>query len=110
MPGRWMPFFGLLAIVILSTVYLLFTQQKSVYVPQTSDPAQIYQEACASCHGEKGEGTGLFYPALYEEELSRETVRKYITKGEFFMPAFTHINADTLDTLVQFVYKQEYRK
>ncbi len=113
MPGslrKWMPFIGLIAIVIISSVYLFFTKQQSVYVPQTANPAQIYHEACASCHGEQGQGTGLFYPALKEEDFTQETIRKYITQGELFMPAFSHIRADTLDSLIQFVYKQGYKK
>ena len=113
MPGklrRWTPFFGLLAIVVISSVYLFYSQQTSAYIPATDDPARIYQEACASCHGEKGEGTGLLYPALSEEELSVKKIKKYITEGELFMPAFTRIKADTLDSLVQFVFNREYKK
>jgi len=110
MPGRWTPFIGLLAIAIVSTIYLLFTQQQSVYIPKTDNPAQIYHEACASCHGEQGEGTGFFYPALNDQEFTQETIRKYVTQGELFMPAFTHIQADTLDSLVQFVYRKDFKK
>ena len=113
MPGtfrRWLPFVGILVIVFISSIYLFYTQQHSVYVPQTDNPAQIYQEACASCHGENGEGTGLFYPALTEEEFTVQKIRKYITTGELFMPAFSHIHGDTLDSLIQFIYNREYKK
>ena len=105
---KWVPFVLLLLIMATSLVYLLLAEQDSAYFPQTDDPATIYHEACKHCHGESGEGTGLFYPDLSEENLSKDKIRKVIINGEMFMPAFKSIKGDTLEHLVEYVFDKKY--
>ncbi len=107
---RWLPFGGLVAIIIFTTVYLLGSQQPSAYLPQTENPAVIYKQACSGCHGARGEGTGLFYPALHEETFTAKEIERKIREGALFMPAFRHINGDTLKVLVRWVKDKQFSK
>lgn len=106
---KWLPFLIILVIIAFSTIYLIFGQQRSAYFPKTDDPAVIYGEACSGCHGKNGEGEGLIYPALDEEEFTAKEVRQKITEGALFMPAFTHIHKDTLDSLVNYVSEKKFK-
>lgn len=105
---RWLPFGGLLAIILFTTVYLLGSQQPSAYVPQTDDPALIYKQACSGCHGINGQGKGLFYPALDEENFTLQEIRQKISEGALFMPAFHHIKGDTLSALAHWVQQKKF--
>lgn len=91
-------------------VYLFLAEQDSAYIPQNDDPAIIYHEACKHCHGENGQGTGLFYPDLSEDDFSKEKIRNVILNGEIFMPAFKSIRGDTLAHLVNYIYDKKFIK
>lgn len=105
---KWLPFILLLFIAIISSVYLLTYSQPSNYQPLTDDPRQIYREACAPCHGLKGQGNGLLYPA-FKANLEKENISKAITKGSFLMPAFPNIKGDTLQVLIRFIENEVYK-
>jgi len=105
---KWFPFFGLVIVIVISSVYLLFSSRTSDYQPRTDDPLQIYREACAHCHGDKGQGTGLLYPA-FKNNLKMEEISRAITKGSFLMPAFPNIKDDTLQVLIRFMETEAYK-
>jgi mono/diheme cytochrome c family protein len=105
---RWMPFIALISAAVVMSVYMYIWGQSSRYKPNTDDPAVIYREACAECHGVKGEGTGVLYPALNDVTVSRRGALNSIRKGEMLMPAFTEIRGDTLETLAEYVAQQGY--
>ena len=100
----------LLFMALIAAVYLLLSGQTKNYRPESSNPSVIYQEVCADCHGKQGEGSGLFYPALGEKEISRRDVIEIIRKGAFMMPAFPHIPDTTLQKLSTFIMKKEFKK
>jgi len=107
---KWIPFAILLITALISAVYLILTGQTRSYLPQNADPAVIYQEACAECHGKQGEGSGWFYPALGETEISREEVVEIIRQGAFMMPAFPQIPDTTLLRLSAYIIKKGFRE
>jgi mono/diheme cytochrome c family protein len=107
---RWIPFAMLLVAALISAVYLVLTGQTRSYRPGNPDPAVIYQEACAECHGKQGEGRGWFYPALGEKEISREDVAEIVRDGAFMMPAFPQIPDTTLLRLSSYIWEKRFRE
>jgi mono/diheme cytochrome c family protein len=105
---KWFPFFLLVFVIVISSLYLLFSSRPSDYEPRTDDPLQIYREACAHCHGDEGQGTGLLYPA-FKTNLEKEEINKAITEGSFLMPAFPNIKGDTLQVLIRFIENEAYK-
>jgi hypothetical protein len=106
---KWMPFIILIVAIFILVNYLLFTGQDDTYVPKTSDPSIVYQEACAECHGEKGTGKGFLYPDLVHEYLEEEAIIHIVRNGDFFMPSFPHIPDSTLKKLSSYVAQKEFR-
>jgi len=100
----------LLTTALIISVYFLLTGQTNTYRASTNDPAAIYRDVCAECHGEQGEGKGLFYPALGEKEISRQEVIEIIREGAFMMPAFPLIPDTTLRKLSRFVMEKGFKK
>ncbi len=64
------------------------TVEGLLLAPHVSDPQDLYNLACAACHGSKGEGGSA--PALLGFDFSESLVRRWIVKGgpKFGMPSF----------------------
>jgi mono/diheme cytochrome c family protein len=103
---RWYPFLILIIAIFMLVNFLIFTGQDDEYIPETSDPSVVYQQACVRCHGERGEGDGMFYPDLSDEVLFEDEVFRVIRNGDFLMPAFPNIPDSTLHNLVEYVVKK----
>jgi mono/diheme cytochrome c family protein len=56
------------------------------------DGLDIFANACASCHGEKGQGKFGFLLKLAGTDGSSEEISKKIIHGGKLMPAFPNIN------------------
>jgi mono/diheme cytochrome c family protein len=72
--------------------------------PRVSDGEDLYQIACAGCHGAKGEG--LFGMGLVETKVDQKDIRDFILKGipKLGMPSFEGQFTDAqLNTLVPYV-------
>ena len=72
--------------------------------PGVSDGAELYDIACAGCHGRKGEG--LFAINLAGIGVSESSIRSFVTRGipRSGMPTFAGQFTDSqLDALVTFV-------
>jgi mono/diheme cytochrome c family protein len=106
---KWLPFIFLLVIILGSSSYLVLGNKKNNYKPNTDNPKVIYREACMHCHGDKGQGTGLLYPA-FEDIMNKSDIEDAIIKGSFLMPEFHHINGDTLKNLVEFIHSKSFNK
>jgi len=102
-----MPFGILVGIIFISSLYLISTRQKSIYKPETASARRIYREACLQCHGEQGEGSGIFYPG-FDDLISKEQIKDKIVNGGILMPAFIHIQGDTLENLILYIHQREY--
>jgi mono/diheme cytochrome c family protein len=105
---KWIPFSMLFMTAFITAVYLLLTGQTEDYYPDSSDPALIYQQACADCHGKTGEGSSLLYPALGEKQLTSRDVIEIIRSGAFMMPAFPNIPDTTLLNLSAYIIEKGY--
>ena len=106
---KWFPFLLLLIFISVSLAFLFLSKEDSEYTPKTDNAAIIYHEACMHCHGNKGQGSGFFYPA-FEKDLTEEEIYKKIENGALLMPAFTYIKGDTLDKLVEYIHSGSYAK
>jgi len=106
---RWLPFIVLIGGAIGFSLYMLLFEDVNPYMPASNDPLVVYREACAHCHGEKGEGTGLLYPALNSEELTPDRVRKSLQEGSFLMPSFPNIKGALLDSMAQVIMRASYK-
>lgn len=106
---KWIPLILILTIVIISLINLFFFTEDP-YRPTTDDPQIIYYEACASCHGDEGNGVGFLYPPLRTDTLSVVEIENIITMGSWRMPRFYNIKNDTLATLVKFIHEQGFEQ
>ena len=67
---KWFPFLLLLIFISVSLAFLFLSNEDSEYTPKTDNAAIIYHEACMHCHGNKGQGSGFFYPAFEIDNLA----------------------------------------
>jgi glucose dehydrogenase len=72
--------------------------------PQTHG-ANLYQDKCATCHGDHREGKPPVFPALtgVGQRLSAEQVRARIRQGKGAMPAFTTLSDQDVNGLVAYL-------
>ena len=73
------------------------------YEPTTDDPAVIFQEACARCHGEAGEGGDGIGPRLVGAGAPPEKVMEQVAEGIGRMPRFPNIRGQALENLAVYV-------
>ena len=83
---KWTPL--ILIVITLIVVILFFFANSGVnlYVPQTDNAAIMYQEACASCHGENGQGARFYLPGLLDFDDSKEKIIHIVRNGTIRMP------------------------
>ncbi len=106
---KWIPFILFSVLIIVFSAYFLLSTKSSDYQPVTDDPAVIYYEACAHCHGKNGRSDNLLYPDLVEEDLSVVKVKEIITRGELMMPVFKKIKGDTLQKLAEYGAQKRFK-
>ena len=105
---RWIPFILLISFVVVMSLYMFVIDQVDTYSPETTDPAVVYREACARCHGEKGEGSAILYPALSGQHDIPEDVQRIVRKGATFMPSFPNIPDSVLAGLAEYIAGKKY--
>ena len=110
MMKRWLPFILLILTAIFFSVYFFLFDRINLYKPQTSNPAVIYREACADCHGAKGEGSGLFYPELQGIALTAKEIKQFVRNGALLMPSFPNIPDSVLQKLSEYISDEKYLK
>ena len=106
---RWIPFITIFGIAGVSAIYFLIFFHASDYIPNTDDVSIIFREACAECHGIRGEVTGIIYPSLNDLSINERKIRNVIRYGAFLMPAFPNINDSTLVRLSQYIAEKSFR-
>lgn len=80
------------------------TVGNTLLAPGVDDPMELYEAACAGCHGTKGEG--LFATSLTEYYLTEGLIRGITTRGapRSGMPSFAgQLTDEQLDALVAYV-------
>lgn len=105
---RWAPFVLMLIMAFLSFIYFLLLGNNEPYFPTSADPKEIYEEACVHCHGKKGEGSGLIYPAFDHTQLTLKMIEQNISEGTWLMPKFENIKDDTLKNLSEYILQKKY--
>jgi quinoprotein glucose dehydrogenase len=73
--------------------------------PGESLGSEVYQQACAGCHGADRKGSPPAFPSLVDvhERLSTAQITDVIENGKGRMPAFTGIPANTLAALLEYL-------
>ncbi len=97
--------FGAAAIVGVA-VLLSYRQEVSFAVPEgldLMDAPALYQNTCAACHGERGEGRVNLTPPIRGRGLSAGHVKKQIQHGGPKMPAMPFIRGEALERLAEYV-------
>ena len=74
------------------------------YTPSTDDPAVIFQEACARCHGEGGIGGEQEGPRLAGHAVEPGEVKEQLREGKGRMPSFPNIRGQALENLARYVH------
>ena len=105
---RWIPFIVLISFIVVLSLYMFVIDQVDTYSPKTTEPAVVYREACARCHGEKGEGSAILYPALSGQHDIPEDVLRIVRKGATFMPSFPNIPDSVLAGLAEYIAGKKY--
>ncbi len=91
-------------ILAIGLVLASSTIQASDYRPAAdAKPAQIFSDACASCHGDWGTGKFGFLLKLTGTTLSKEEIQNRISAGSTMMPEFPNIKKEQLSQLVDYV-------
>lgn len=67
--------------------------------------ANLYQDKCATCHGERRQGRPPVFPALtgVAQRLTPEQIRERIRKGKNQMPAFAELSEKDVDGLLEYL-------
>lgn len=72
-----------------------------------SSPAQlgrqIYETACASCHGIERKGSPPAIPALVDVKIDRKALDTVVREGRNGMPAFRHFSPQELNALAAYL-------
>lgn len=68
-----------------------------------STPEQIFSEACASCHGDKGQGKFGFLLSVAGSETPAEEIVDKIRNGGRVMPAFPGIDENAASAMAGYI-------
>jgi mono/diheme cytochrome c family protein len=68
-------------------------------------PEQLFSEACAGCHGDKGDGKFGFLFSIAGSEAPIEEIVSKIREGGPIMPAFPEIDEVDATTLANYLKK-----
>lgn len=102
--GKWVA----AAFVVLGgalVVFLLIFQnpeQKETLLT-TGDGLAVYTQACAVCHGERGEGRNELGNPLRGRALPPAYIKEVVRRGRNKMPALPHIQGEALENVARYV-------
>lgn len=87
--------------VPLLALFAAGCSQTNEYRPAAgASAADVFREACFECHKPK---QGDHYFELGADMASADAIADKVTGGGFTMPAFPHIQGETLQQLTQYV-------
>ncbi len=69
----------------------------------TGDGAAVYSQACAVCHGARGEGKGGLGNPLRGRALPPAYIKEVVRRGRNKMPALPHIQGEALENVARYV-------
>ena len=104
--GRKMALITTLGVMLFVGALLVLSMSGGTdeYLPQGTEGAVIFEEACARCHGENGVGDGPEGPRLAGGGTDPELVKQRVRVGEGRMPRFPNIRDMALENLAEHVH------
>ena len=102
--GRWVVASFLVLGGALVALLLLFQnpgQEEALLT--TGDGAAVYAQACAVCHGARGEGKGSLGNPLRGRALPLAYIKEVVKQGKNKMPALPHIRGEALENVARYV-------
>ena len=89
---------------VAASALLLTGCDPNDYTPETgASAADIFASACASCHGDDGEGKLIGLLKIKGTELSQNEIAAKIAAGSDLMPAFPNIGNAEQAALAQYL-------
>lgn len=88
---------------VLLTVLLSYRKGRVGSLPETTDPATLFRQVCAQCHGATGEGLTNIAPPLRGRSLPIASIKETIQRGRGRMPAQPLIRGEILEELAGYV-------
>ncbi len=90
--------------ISLLTLTLTGCSDVNDYKPEGGlDGKAMFSQACASCHGESGNGKFGFLLKISESEESAEEIAEKISSGGTIMPAFPNISQDEAQSIAHYL-------
>ena len=102
--GKWV----VAAFVVLGGAFVVFLlmfqnpRQEETLIT-TGEGAAIFAQACAVCHGARGEGKGGLGNPLRGRALPLAHIKEVVRRGKNKMPALPHIQGEALDNVARYV-------
>ncbi|MFP4560035.1 MAG: c-type cytochrome [Thiohalorhabdus sp.] len=88
----------------LTTVALAGCGDQEAYDPEAgTDASTMFEEGCAHCHGQEGQGKFGFLLSLEDTQLAEEGIADMIANGTGIMPAFPELEEDQRRDLARYV-------
>ena len=103
---------GIMYVNSSEMAWLISLNKKSDVTQQLTHPGeQVYVSYCSACHGSERKGNAASgFPSLVDlnEKWERDHVMGIITKGQGMMPAFSQLSERDKQTLVAFLYGDQW--
>jgi quinoprotein glucose dehydrogenase len=101
--GAVVPDAGLFYLAVIESPTIPVLEKRQDY--RGLNTAEIYATACASCHGDRGDGQPPLFPALagVTERLTEEQFLAVVQRGRERMEAFRDLNGDQILSLMRYV-------
>lgn len=89
------------ALVVLLLIFQNPEQEEAILT--TGDGLAIYSQACAACHGGRGEGRRELGNPLRGRALPPAYIKEVVRRGRNKMPALPHIRGEALENVARYV-------
>jgi quinoprotein glucose dehydrogenase len=103
---------GIMYVNSSEMAWLISLNKKGDVTQQLTHPGeQVYVSYCSACHGSERKGNAASgFPSLVDlsEKRERDHVLGVITKGQGMMPAFSQLSETDKETLVAFLYGDQW--
>ena len=102
--GKWV----VASFVVLGGAFVVFlfifqNSRQEEALLTSGDGLAIYSQACAACHGERGEGRRELGNPLRGRALPPAYIKEVVRRGRNRMPALPHIRGEALENVAKFV-------
>lgn len=82
-------------VILASGLLLAGCGGEEAYAPQAGTPPEtMFQEGCAHCHGDQGQGKFGFLLDLQDTELTQAEIEALIAGGKGIMPGYPQLSTE----------------